>query len=350
MTHLDRFCRAGRPALLVLVSLGTSGCTSVLSTGSLRDLVWDGGEPHAVEAAEPASDSSRPEPDLADADAVSSEPEAVDTERREAAIDEAVERLAKLGSIGEAARATLVQTLERTEPEDWPTVIEAFAESLPPPETHVAAKADLDATAATPPVAASPEPEPMAALSTPSSSTPSSPVSSGVEVAPIVAAATAPADEPGAESPPAPEPAAEEAPGEAEPLLIQNACFATRVQGWGVVDRFAVDLFRPGQEVIVYFELAGLSAGESPAGHTTCIDSTLRLVAADGTVLHTWSFEPIAETCRARRHDYFARYVVRLPEAVAGACRIELGVSDTLSGKTASAVLPLEVRQPLAAR
>jgi hypothetical protein len=103
--------------------------------------------------------------------------------------------------------------------------------------------------------------------------------------------------------------------------------------------------------VIVYFELAGLSATESAAGHTTCIDSTLRLVAADGTVLHTWSFEPIAETCQARRRDYFARYVVRLPEtANAGGCRMELGVVDTLSGKVASATLPLELLQPLAAR
>jgi hypothetical protein len=117
------------------------------------------------------------------------------------------------------------------------------------------------------------------------------------------------------------------------------------------VDRFAADRFRPGQDVIVYFELAGLSASESPAGHTTCIDSTLRLVAADGTVLHAWSFEPIAESCRARRHDYFARYVVRLPEtAAAGACRLELGVTDTLSGQVASATLPLELLPPLAAR
>jgi hypothetical protein len=347
MTHLDRFRRAGWPALLILLAIGTSGCTSVLSTSSLRDLVWDGGEPHAAEAAEPAADSSRPEADLAAEETPSSEPEALDAERREAAIDEAVERLAKLGSLGEAARATLVETLERTEPEDWPTVIEAFAESLPPPSPHVAAKADLDATADAPPVAAAPEPGPMAA-----SPAPSAPVSGAVEVAPTVAMAetASPADGTGAESPPAaPEPVAEEPPVAAEPLLIQNACFATRVQGWGVVDRFAADRFRPGQEVIVYFELAGLSAGESPAGHTTCIDSTLRLVANDGTVLHTWSFEPIAETCRARRHDYFARYVVRLPEATTSACRIELGVTDTLSGKTASAMLPLELQQPLAA-
>jgi len=322
------------------------GCTSVLSTASLRDLVWDSGEPHAAEAATAASDT--PEDgsgDDASPAADSGDSQALDAERREAAIDEAVKRLAKLGAIGEAARATLVETLERTSPEDWPAVVEAFADSLPP-EAHTAAKADLDAAdvPATEPAlkpASVPEPEPVATAPSPPAA----------DEAPIVTVAVPVSQEPAPDTPPEPAaPPIAPAPTDAA-LTVENACFATKVQAWGVVERFATDRFRPGQEVIVYFELAGLSASESSAGHTTCIDSTLRLVAADGTVIHAWSFEPIAETCRARRHDYFARYVVRLPEtAAAGACRIELGVTDTLSGKAASATLPLELLPPLAAR
>ena len=319
------------------------GCTSVLSTASLRDLVWDSGEPHAAEAATAASDSSEDgsdesaSPDSTD----STESQALDAERREAAIDEAVDRLAKLGAIGEAARATLVETLERTSPEDWPAVVEAFAESLPP-EAHTAAKADLDAAngPATEPAPAS-APEPVATAPSPPAA----------DEAPIVTVAVPVFPEPAPDMPA--EPAAPPiAPAPIDAVMtVENACFATKVQAWGVVERFAADRFRPGQEVIVYFELAGLSASESSAGHTTCIDSTLRLVAADGSIVHAWSFEPIAETCRARRHDYFARYVVRLPEtAAAGACRVELCVTDTLSGRTASATLPLELLPPLAAR
>lgn len=332
---LRRRCLA---ALLVLgVSCG-QGCTSVLSTASLRDLVWDGGEPHAAEAATAASDTcssdGNPVPDRPPEEGMDPDGSAaLDAERREAATEEAVSRLAKLGGIGTAARATLVETLDRTSPEDWPAVIEAFAESLPA-DAHVTAKAELDAA----PVSASaanPDPAPAAQV-TPTADEP-----------PTVAVSPEPTPDTPTEreSPPvAPAPTDTS-------LTIENACFATRVQGWGVVDRFATDRFRPGQEVIVYFELTGLSASESPAGHTTCIDSTLRLVAADGTIVHEWSFEPIAETCRARRHDYFARYVVRLPEtAAAGACRIELGVTDTLSGKAASATLSLELLPPLAAR
>ena len=343
MPLTDRLRRPCWPALLLLCVACGPGCTSVLSTASLRDLVWDSGEPHAAEAATAASDTSDDgsgddaSPDSTD----SADSQALDAERREAAIDEAVDRLAKLGVIGEAARATLVETLERTSPEDWPAVVEAFAESLPP-EAHTAAKADLDAAdvPATEPASA-PGPEPVATAPSPPAA----------EEAPIVTVAVPVSPEPATDAPAEPvAPPIAPAPTDAA-LTVENACFATKVQAWGVVERFAADRFRAGQEVIVYFELAGLSASESSAGHTTCIDSTLRLVAADGSVIHAWSFEPIAETCRARRHDYFARYVVRLPEtAAAGACRIELGVTDTLSGKAASATLPLELLPPLAAR
>jgi hypothetical protein len=96
--------------------------------------------------------------------------------------------------------------------------------------------------------------------------------------------------------------------------------------------------------VIVYFELDNLSAGRSAAGHTTCIDASLALVAGDGTTVRDWSFEPIAETCPSQRRDYFARYVIRVPESAAtGAFRIDIDVVDTLAGTTAKASLPLEI-------
>jgi len=376
MNHTIRLAPHACFGLLLLIASGT-GCTSVLTSASLRDLVWDGDE-HAAEAAATASDGEAAEPDTTPAggDAADASAEATaeaDAQRREAAIDEAVTRLAKLGHLDDAARTTLMETLDRTQQEDWPAVIDAFAQTLadtqPPavadarPErsepvadtspapaskkeadAHLVAKADLDATTAADPARA-PEPAeptrpgPTETAPTAMPAKPEEPTgdSAGDTVGPeppsaaVVDGASEPSPADGAAAP-------------APPLAMQNACFATRVQAWGVVERFAADRFRPGQEVIVYFELDGLSAGESPAGHTTCIDATLRLVAADGKLLHDWSFEPIAETCRARRHDYFARYVVRLPEtAPAGSCRIECDVTDTLSGQVATMSLPLEI-------
>lgn len=290
-----------------------------------------------------------------------------DVERREAAIEEAIHRLAKVGALDDAARDSLVATLQRTDQEDWPVVVEAFAESLASsPSRHVVAKADLD-TAAMPGDAAplsvpDEQPEPTTAVEGTAALEPETlapepavPADVAPAPAPVAAAVSMPAAPPmqpkEAVAPmpkaPAPEDVAEPAPAAAEELAIRNTCFATRVQAWGVLDRFAADRFRPGQEVIVYFELDDLTAGASAAGHTTCIDSRLRLVSEGGSTVHEWTFEPIAETCRARRHDYFARYMIRIPTgATAGRHRIELAVTDTLSGQQAVEAIDLEILAP----
>ena len=282
-----------------------------------------------------------------------------DAERRAAAIEEAISRLSKVGELDDAARTTLVATLQRTDQEDWPVVVDAFAESLASaPTPHVVAKADLDTASvsgeASSTAASDEPPPPEPAAETAASVGPRDPP---VEPAPreeVPAMATI-APEPPVE--PAPAPAQASVPEATPPpaaetplppaLAIRNASFATRVHAWGVLDRFDADRFRPSQEVIVYFELENLSAGESAAGHTTCIDSRLRLVTDAGASVHEWTFEPIAETCRARRHDYFARYMIRIPsDAKPGRHRVELTVTDTLSGHEAVESVDLEILAP----
>lgn len=339
--------RASWAAIFAAIVVTTSGCTSAISTAYLRDTFWDLPD-HAAEE-EPQADAPAEAEELAAVEI--SDTAAADEERREAAIDEAVTRLARIGELDAAARSTLIETLQRTQQEDWPVVVEAFASSLaaasPPPRSvqrevdepgsepavvaasHTVAKADLD-EASVPPAA--PEPvAPPAETVVPSFAPP--------------ADAPAPAPAPaGSASEPRDQEQQSALPVPAPTLAVRNACFATRVQAWGVVERFQAARFRPGQEVIVYFELDNLSSGRSAAGHTTCIDASLALVAGDGTAIRDWSFEPIAETCAAQRHDYFARYVIRIPEAtVAGAFRLDIDVVDTLAGTTARASLPLEI-------
>lgn len=363
-------CRRGHPLapLVVLVALlaTTSGCTSALTSTYLRGMPWDLPE-HAAERQD-AEESLDDDQSTTDAPPLDTDGSA-DDDRRSAAIDEAVSRLSRLGTLDPVAEATLAATLRNTQPEDWPVVIEEFAavlsevasagdaaaaadtsprtdadatgsgsdDGMPadqpvsaaavvPVTAHTVAKADL--TAATP--AEAPEPEPAAAgLQAPAA-------------AAIAAADTVTTDESAEDS--AIEPVSD-AEGGAEPgLRIGNACFASRVQAWGVVDRFPADRFRAGREVIVYFELDALTAQTTAAGHTTCIDTVLRLVDAAGDTLHEWNFEPLAETCAGRRRDYFARYVVRLPaELPPGACRLDVLVTDTLAGTRARSALPLEI-------
>jgi len=126
--------------------------------------------------------------------------------------------------------------------------------------------------------------------------------------------------------------------------VVSNACFATRVRGWGNVERFPTAAFRPGQELIVYFELDHLQIRSAVDGHTTGMDAGFRLVDAAGQRVGQWSFEPIVETCPAPRRDYFARYFIRIPEdAKPGRHRLEWTVTDTVAAASRQAHLDLEV-------
>ncbi len=340
--------RGGRLALvLLLVPIG-GGCTSAISTAYLRETLWDFAE-HASET-DPEPSAAADTAGTTDSSSTSTADEAVDEERRKAAIDEAVARVKRLGPLDDATRATLIETLQQTQQEDWPVVVEAFASTLEEisasdaaaeevvdragvevvPASHVAAKADLDAAAIDVQVA-------------PVAEAPAKVEADGAGQASALPPVVPPVLVPQAETESAP---AVATPAEPPPVALSlgNACFASRVQGWGVVDRFTESRFQPGQEVIVYFELDNLTAGESPAGHTTCIDAKFTLYSSDDRIAHEWSFEPLAETCRAQRRDYFARYVITLPASLpAGPARIEVAVVDTLAGTTARATLPLEV-------
>lgn len=126
--------------------------------------------------------------------------------------------------------------------------------------------------------------------------------------------------------------------------VVNNACFATRVRGWGNVERFPTAAFRPGQELIVYFELERLAIRPSAEGHTTGIDTEFRLLDPSGERIGRWVFEPIVETCPAPRRDYFARYFLRIPDdAKPGHHRLQWSVTDTISGASRQAHLDLEV-------
>ena len=332
-----------RLAALACLS-ATSGCTSVISSAYLREAWLDAVE-HAADAKSEAerrpqgtnsdtasdtgasdndasTDASQDDRTVEHSEAVIHADAEADTSTTSAAaawspatLDEAVSeadhRLAASGGLNSAARGTLIATLKTTPRQDWPVVVEEFTAALA--AAHVDDAGEAAAAAVAKPVPPMP-----------------------------------PTDAPRAESTPAP---AAEAHYDAArpkpvtpPLAIQNACFASRVRAWGVVDRFETAEFEPGQELIVYFELDQLASRTSAEGHTTRIETVLRLVFEDGRRMHEWTFEPLEETCGSHRRDYFARYLVALPTATpAGPCRLEVAVTDTIAGRTAHATLPLTV-------
>jgi hypothetical protein len=323
------------------------------------------------------------------------------------AVDRAVARLNGVGQLDPATQATLLSILENTNPQDWPAAIDAFTASLEahrPPQPIAAPTPPPVAPPPVPPAlvmaATATEPESHEPLVFPATSATheGSPATAGfIEPAPapstdaalaVSSAETEPekiafveaarpvgpeqvvsfgppspaALDPGVVAAPvaAEDPLAGETPTDSElgdasqashavpatpAFAVCNACFVTRVRAWGAVDRFPAAAFRPGQDVIVYFEIDAPTARQSAAGHTTCIDTLFRLVAADGRQIGQWDFEPIEETCHAPRRDYFARYFLRVPEtAPPGPCRLDFVVTDRVTGTSTQSHLDLEVR------
>ena len=356
-----------------------SGCMSALTTASLRDVLLDTvdslAEATALDATAGTDVSTNVAPDeVADEDSLISEPP------KPFSLDEAVERaVARLNGVGQldpATQATLLSILENTNPQDWPAAIDAFTASLEAHRPPRLIAAPTPPPAAPPPVApalvmaavaAEPEPEPHEALVFPATVTTHQATPATAE---FIEPAPAPSTDaslafPVAEAEPEriafveaarpvgpeqvvsfgpPSPAVHGLPA-TPTFAVGNACFVTRVRAWGVVDRFPEATFRPGQDVIVYFEIDAPTARQSTAGHTTSIDTLFRLVAADGRQIGQWDFEPIEETCHAPRRDYFARYFLRVPEtAPVGPCRLDFVVTDRVTGTSTQAHLDLEVR------
>lgn len=318
------------------VLLTQPGCTTLLTAGGLQEAFQDVSDIPAVASYDTASDTEAIDGDESSATA---EPKPTDPTAAEDALDTALERLAAAGRLTSATEDALNAAVEDAPPQDWPVIIDAFVATIEaPPAPQRTAMRPVDAPVNEPARSiAEPEASDATAEPTPKQAAGAEPVSAAAsEPTPETPAATTAVLK--TEATPAAEPHA------GLHLAVVNPCFASRVRGWGAIDRFDTSRFRQGQELIVYFELEDLSDDESPEGHTTRIDTTLQLLADDGRQLHQWRFEPLQETCRAPRRDYFARYVVRIPDDVpAGACRLDLAVTDTVAHATAHASLPLEI-------
>jgi len=301
--------------MALAVATSATGCTSALTSAYLRGMPWERPE-HAAESADAASpgDSSTAENE-ADQPGVTAE---ADDERRAAAIDEAVSRLTRMGALDESATAALVATLQSTQQEDWPVVIAEFAAALGTAASSQATRDDAETTrsigeaargsarseaqdadvgvSALPYVVAKADLTPPEAPSGPIQiDAPAPEANTSDPPSPLLVAATGPApdrDEEAHESglPLAVEDTlrgAEEPPGDGAGrdavLRIINACFASRVQAWGVVDRFPQDRFRAGREVIVYFELGNLTAQATLQHDGRALDVAASLFRQDRT-------------------------------------------------------------------
>ncbi len=307
--------------------LTQSGCTTLLTASGLQEAFQDNGDASAMASYDTDADTGAADEVVVDDQegiSLTTNTKPVDPAAAEEALDAALEQLAATGRLTAATENALTTAVEGAPPQDWPDIIDAFVatiESTPAPQRTAMRPVDApvaDEAEASPEIEQTADPKPASELATEQTT--------GIEST-GASLPSSPTDLPTAAS-----------------LSVVNPCFASRVRGWGSVERFASSRFQPGQELIVYFELEDLTGDKSPEGHTTRVDTTLQLIDDAGQRLHEWRFEPLEETCRTPRRDYFARYVVRIPVNLPeGSCRLDLAVTDAVAHATAHASLPLEI-------
>ena len=380
--------------------LTSTGCTSPLTSVALREFLREaassmtpsiGDDEDSILAAKqstPSPEEDDPTGSLAAEEA--SDDETADEATKESleeAIERSLARLADARGLDPVGRDLLVQTLEKSPPEDWPAIIDSFVASLeasaadsvtdgrpesapePPDEKRSASVAE-PATASTRPKSAGGLTIPVTAMLPVASDLP---IQAAVHQATVDDAVLPEAavrnvsaaevveprvtDASDAAEPPADE-RSQQQPGDlvaslrerlaeamrAAPLTVRRGCFASKVRGWGSIDAFPEPRFAPGQDVLVYLELDNVVGDDADGRWSTRVATQFRLLDADGTIVEQWSFDAVQDSADSPRTDYFVRYLLRMPTgAKAGAHRLEAVITDAVASKTATTELPLDI-------
>lgn len=323
-----------RPLSLCLFSIACgslltqSGCSTLLSAGGLQDALQGSSDVSTIATYDQANDDKEVTDDSDDA-TDSHHTSTLDASAAQAVLDDALDQLAQSGHLTPATQDALMTAVQDAPPEDWPDIIDAFVATIastPSSDTTITNETEEEMSDSEPSSSTLPDTSFEEKENTSSSTTTKS--------------STQDDDSAQQESPES----SSNTQTPSSDLAIINACFASKVTGWGALDRFENDAFVSGQEIIVYFELENLSGNKSPDGYTTQITTVLELVGESGQQFREWSFEPLQEESLAIRRDYFARYIITIPDDVpAGNCHVKLSVTDSVAESTAHAELPLSI-------
>jgi hypothetical protein len=128
-------------------------------------------------------------------------------------------------------------------------------------------------------------------------------------------------------------------------LSVRNLAFCTRVDSFGVYTRFEKEEFQPGEEVLLYAEVQNFRSEATPQGHRTALTSSYQVFDAAGRRIDEQEFPVTEERCQNRRHDFFIRYFVRLPErAYDGRHTLQLTIEDTLGHKLGQSTIDFIIK------
>lgn len=131
-------------------------------------------------------------------------------------------------------------------------------------------------------------------------------------------------------------------------LELRNVNFCHRISSFGNYEKYTRDEFSPGQDVLLYAEVANIHSDPIPDGKfRTSLKSTLEILrhGPQGEVAERIDLPETVDICRTHRRDYFHSYQFTIPTKLSlGPHVLKLTVEDQISHRVTTYTLNFMVK------
>ncbi len=131
-------------------------------------------------------------------------------------------------------------------------------------------------------------------------------------------------------------------------LELRNVNFCHKIASFGNYEKYPRDEFSPGQEVLLYAEVANIHSEPASDGRfRTSLKSTLEIYrhGAEGELVEQIELPETIDLCRTHRRDYFHSYQFTIPAKLSlGPHVLKLMVEDLLSRRVTTYSLNFMVK------
>jgi hypothetical protein len=131
-------------------------------------------------------------------------------------------------------------------------------------------------------------------------------------------------------------------------LELRNVTFCHKISNFGNFEKYPREEFSPGQEVLLYAEVANIHSEPIPDGKfRTSLKSTIEVYhhGSQGELIERVDLPETVDICRTHRRDYFHSYQYTIPTKLTlGPHILKLTVEDQLSRRVATYTLNFTVK------
>ncbi len=129
-------------------------------------------------------------------------------------------------------------------------------------------------------------------------------------------------------------------------MQVRNLHFVDSVGGYGDYTLDTRDHYKPGEQVMLYAELANFRSESSEEGYKTSLGTSYEVLDESGRRVDGGQFPDVDDRCENRRRDFHLQYSVPLPTRIyPGEYELRLVISDHLSHKIGQASAPFRIAE-----